>query len=38
MGDMRNAHKTLIGKNKMERLLGKPRRRWKITLNWILGK
>jgi hypothetical protein len=36
MGDMRNVYKILFGKRK--RQLGRPRRRWKVILECILGK
>jgi hypothetical protein len=35
---MRNAYSILIGKPEGNRPLGTPRRKWKITLEWILEK
>jgi len=37
-GEMRNAYKILIGKPEGKTAFGKPRRSWKIILEWILGK
>jgi hypothetical protein len=36
--EKRNAYRILVGKPGGKRPLGKPRRRWGITLNWILEK
>jgi hypothetical protein len=35
---MGNAYKILIGTPERRRLLGRPRHRWKITVEWILEK
>jgi hypothetical protein len=37
MGGMRIAYNILIAKPEGKRLLGRPRSRWKIILEWILG-
>jgi hypothetical protein len=36
MGDMRNAYKIFVRKPKGTRLLGRPRHRWVIILEWII--
>jgi hypothetical protein len=33
-----NAYNILVGKPERKRPLGRSRRRWKIMLEWILGK
>jgi hypothetical protein len=38
MGEMRNAYRMLVGKPEGKRSLERPRCRWKIILDWILGK
>jgi len=39
MGEVRNAYKILVGKAEgKKRPSRRPRRRWEITLEWILGK
>jgi len=38
MGAMRNAYNIFVGKPEGKRPLGRPRRRWKIMLELILGK
>jgi hypothetical protein len=37
MGDMRNAYKILVGKPEGKSALGRPRRRWEVLLEWMLG-
>jgi hypothetical protein len=37
MGEIRNAYKILFGKAYGKRPLGRPRSRWRIILEWILG-
>jgi hypothetical protein len=37
-GEMRNGYSTFIAKPEGKRPLGRPRCRWNITLEWILGK
>jgi hypothetical protein len=36
MGAKRNAYRLLVGKPEGRRPLGRPRRRWRIILGWIL--
>jgi hypothetical protein len=36
--ETRSAYRILMGKPEGKRPLGKPRRRWGITLKWILEK
>jgi hypothetical protein len=38
MGDVRGEYNILVGKPEGRRPLGRPRRRWEVTLRWILGK
>jgi hypothetical protein len=38
MGAMRSAYNIFVGKPEGKRPLGRPRRRWKIMLELILGK
>jgi hypothetical protein len=38
MAEMINAYNTIVGKLEGNRPLGRPRRRWRIILEWILGK
>ena len=38
MGEGRSAFKILTGKPKGKRSLGRPRRRWEDTLEWILKR
>jgi hypothetical protein len=38
MVEMGNAHSSLVGNPEVNRILGRPRRSWKILLGWILGK
>jgi hypothetical protein len=38
MGEERGVHRELVGKHEGKRPLGRPRRRWEITLRWMLGK
>jgi hypothetical protein len=35
---MRNAYRIVVGKPEGKRRLGRPRRRWKDNIEWILGK
>jgi hypothetical protein len=37
MGEMRNVYKILFRKSEGKRPLGRPRHRWRILLEWILG-
>jgi hypothetical protein len=34
----RDIYRVLVGKTESKRSLGKPRRKWKITLSWTLGR
>jgi hypothetical protein len=36
-GEERKLHNVLVGKSEGRRPLGRPRRRWKDGMNWILG-
>jgi len=36
MGERRFAYRVLVGKPEGRRPLGKPRRRWKDNISWIL--
>jgi len=38
MGEGRVVDRVLVGKPEGKRLLGRPRRRWRIILRWIFGK
>jgi hypothetical protein len=38
MGEVRGAYNILVGRPEGRRPLGRPRRRWRTTLRWILGK
>jgi hypothetical protein len=38
MHEMRNPYRILVGKPERKRPFGRPRRRWKIILEFILGK
>jgi hypothetical protein len=38
MGEMRNSHKTLVGKPEGKRPLGRPRRRWEDVIRLDLRK
>jgi hypothetical protein len=38
MGEMRNAHKMLVGKPEGKRPLGKPRRRWEDNIRMDLSE
>jgi hypothetical protein len=38
MGEMRNAHKMLVGKLEKKRPLGRHRRRWEDNIRWLLKK
>jgi hypothetical protein len=36
--ELHNLYKILVGKPERKKQLGRPRRRWGIILEWILGK
>jgi hypothetical protein len=38
MGERRSAYRILLGQPEGKRPLGKPRRRWRIILRWMLGR
>jgi hypothetical protein len=38
MSEMRKAYKNLLGKREAKRPLGRPSRRWRIVLRWMLRK
>jgi hypothetical protein len=38
MGEGRGVYKVLVGRPEGKRPLGRPRRRWRITLRWTLGR
>jgi hypothetical protein len=38
MGEGRGAYRVLVGRPEDKRPLGRPRRRWRITLRWTLGR
>jgi hypothetical protein len=38
MGEERKVYKVLVGKSEGKIPLGRPRRRWKMGSEWILGK
>jgi hypothetical protein len=38
MGEKKNAYRILVGKPEGKRPLGRPRRRWRIRLGWILER
>jgi hypothetical protein len=38
MGEMINEYKTSVGKPEMERSFGRPKHRWEIKMENILGK
>jgi hypothetical protein len=38
MGEVRGAYNILVGRPEGRRPLGRPRRRWKDNIRWILGK
>jgi hypothetical protein len=38
MGKKRSAYRILVGKPEGKIQLGRPRRRWRITLKWILER
>jgi hypothetical protein len=38
MEEMRNAYTIFVGNSEGKRPLGRPQRRWKIILEWILEK
>jgi hypothetical protein len=38
IGEKRNAYRILLGKPEGKRPLGKPRRRWRTILKWILER
>jgi hypothetical protein len=38
MGEKRNAYRTLVGKQKGKRTLGRQRRRWVDNIKWILER
>jgi hypothetical protein len=37
MGEMRNAHKTVIRKPEGKRSFGRPRNRWDAQWNWLIN-
>jgi hypothetical protein len=38
MGEVRDIYRVLVGRPEAKRPLGRPRRRWGITLSWTLGR
>jgi hypothetical protein len=38
MGERRGVYRVSVGRPESKRPLGRPRRRWEITLRWTLGK
>jgi hypothetical protein len=38
MGEGKDVYRVLVGRPEGKRPLGRPRRRWGITLRWTLGK
>jgi hypothetical protein len=38
VGEKRKVYKALVGKSKGKRPLGRPRRRWRMESEWILGR
>jgi hypothetical protein len=38
IGEGRGVYKVLVGRPGAKRPLGRPRRRWSITLRWTLGR
>jgi hypothetical protein len=38
MGEERRVYKVLVGKPEGKRPLGRPRRRWEMGSEWILGR
>jgi hypothetical protein len=38
MGEERKVYKVLVGKPERKRPLGRPRRRWRMGSEWILGR
>jgi hypothetical protein len=38
MGEWRGVYRVLVGRLEGKRPLGRPRRRWRITLRWTLGR
>jgi hypothetical protein len=38
MGEVRGVYRVFVGRHEGKRPLGRPGRRWKITLRWTLGR
>jgi hypothetical protein len=38
MGEGRSVYRVLVGRPKVKRSLGTPKRRWEVTLSWTLGR